>query len=173
MERKYRQFFFWFLAALTYLIIHEGVHFIQALIHDNFNGFRFNGLGVEVLITEPLTIGGWQLAFFSGLSSVVTVLIGYLILALTTPILSLRSQFVKNYFYYLALILLLLDPLYISVLSFFVGGDINGIAMGLGIPYMGIRIVFLIILLFNIYLVTKTLYPRYTEDFRVNAAAIG
>ena len=79
----------------------------------------------------------------------------------------------KNYFYYLALVLLLLDPLYVSVLSFFVGGDINGMAMGLGIPYIGIRIVFLIILLLNVYLVTKTLYPRYTEDFRINAAPIG
>ena len=166
MSKKYRQFGFYFLAAITYLIIHEGAHVVQALAHGIFQGFRFNGLGVEVLITEPLTIGGWKLACFSGLSSIVTIVIGYIIYSFTSSILSLKHQFVKSYLYYVALVFLVLDPLYIAVFSFLVGGDINGIAIGLGMPYMTVRIIFFVVLGLNIFLVTKRLYPKYTENFK-------
>lgn len=46
-------------------------------------------------------------------------------------------------------------------LSFFVGGDINGIALGLKIPCMAIRGIYFIIAAFNFYLVYKKLYPAY------------
>ncbi len=166
MAKKYRQFGFYLLAAITYLIIHEGVHVVQALAHGIFQGFHFNGLGVEVLITEPLTIGGWKSACFSGLSSIVTIVIGYIIYGFTPSILSFKHQFVKSYLYYVALVFLVLDPLYITVFSFLVGGDINGIAIGLGISYMVVRIVYLLVLVLNIFLVAKKLYPKYTEDFK-------
>ena len=166
MTKKYRQYGFYILAVITYLLIHEGTHLVQALIHNIFQGFRFNGVGVEVLITQPLIIGGLKLACFSGLSSVLTIGIGYIIYFLTPLILSAKSNVTKSYLYYVALVFLFLDPLYISVFSFFVGGDINGISQGLGIPYMIIRIVYFVILVLNALIVVKKLYPKYTESFK-------
>jgi len=164
MSKKFRQFSLYILAGVTYLIIHEGVHLLQAFNHNIFRGLRFNGIGIEVMITEPLTIGGWRLACFSGLSSIATILIGYIIYLLTPLILSGKSRLLKGYLYYTALVFLLVDPLYIAVFSFVVGGDINGIALGLGIPYMLIRAVFAAVLVLNIVLVVKKLYPQYTND---------
>lgn len=161
MERQLRKYLYSLLAGVTYLIIHEGVHIIQAQIFDIYEGIRILPLGVEVLITQPLTIRGLKLAAFSGLSSIVTVFIGYILFILSPRILQLKKQPIKNYIYYVTLIFLLLDPLYISLLSFFVGGDINGIALGLNIPYMLIRLIYLTIAAFNTYLVYKKLYPAY------------
>lgn len=61
----------------------------------------------------------------------------------------------------MTLIFLLLDPVYISLLSFFVGGDINGIALGFNIPYMVVRGIYLVIAVINFYFVYKKLYPAY------------
>lgn len=110
---------------------------------------------------QPLTISGFKLAAFSGLSSVVTVLIGYGLFVFSPKILKLNSQPLKNYMYYVTFVFLLLDPVYISLLSIFVGGDINGIALGLSIPYMTVRGIYLVIAAFNTYLVYKKLYPVY------------
>ena len=139
---------------------------VQALSHNIFQGIRFNGIGVEVLITQPLTIDGLKLACFSGLSSLITIGIGYIIYSLTPFILSAKSNVIKSYLYYVALVFLFLDPLYISVFSFFLGGDINGISQGLGIPYMMVRIVYFVILALNALIVVKKLYPKYTESFK-------
>jgi len=166
MDRKCRQYAVNILAVVTYLIIHEGTHIVQALAHGIFRGLRLNLLGVEVLITEPLTIGGWKLACFSGLSSLVTVGIGYLIYKMTTVILSFKNQFIKSYLYYTAVVFLILDSLYISVFSFFVGGDINGIALGLGVPHMIVRGAYFAVLIINFLLVVKVLHPKYTQDYK-------
>lgn len=63
--------------------------------------------------------------------------------------------------YYVTFFFLLLDPIYISLLSFFVGGDINGIALGFNLPYMFIRVIYLFIAVINGFLVYKKLYPAY------------
>ncbi|MGI6329228.1 MAG: hypothetical protein ACOX1I_09890 [Dethiobacteria bacterium] len=143
------------------MIIHEGAHIIQAKILGIYKGIRVLPLGIEVLIVQPLTIEGFALAAFSGLSSVVTVVIGYILLIFSPRILKLKKQPVKNYLYYVTFIFLLLDPLYISLLSFYVGGDINGIATGLNISYLAIRSIYFAALAFNVYLVYKKLYPAY------------
>lgn len=161
MKSLIRRYVYFFLAGLTHIIIHEGIHLIQAHIYGVYQGIRILPLGVEVLITQPLTIGGVKLALFSGLSSIGTITIGYILLILSPKIIKLNIQTVKNYLYYVTLIFLLLDPLYIALLSFFVGGDINGIAFGLNISHISIRIVFSLIFVSNLYLVCKKLYPAY------------
>ena len=168
MSKKYRQYIFYVSAVLTYLVIHEGTHVIQALAYGIFQGLRFNGIGVEVLITEPLTISGLKLACFSGLSSVVTISVGYVICVFTPQILALNNRLVKSYLYYTALVFLLLDPLYIGVVSLFVNGDINGITLGLGLPYTTVRMVYLLVLVINVFFVVKKLYPKYAENFKDN-----
>ncbi|SDL05557.1 hypothetical protein [Natronincola ferrireducens] len=163
MKSIIRRYIYFFLAITTYLIIHEGVHAIQAHIYGIYKGMGISPFGVEILITQPLTIGGVKLVLFSGLSSTVTVTIGYILLILLPKILKLRTQIVKNYLYYVILIFLLLDPLYISLLSFLVGGDINGIALGLDVSYMSVRIVYILIFVLNLFLVYRKLYPAYNS----------
>lgn len=161
MKRFIRRYLYFILAGITYLIIHEGVHIIQALIFGIYKGISVLPLGIEVEIMQPLSIGGFKLAVFSGLSSVVTVLIGYVLFVFSPKILKLNKQPVKNYIYYVTFVFLLLDPVYMSLLSFFVGGDINGIALGLNIPYMTVRGIYFVIAVFNTCLVYKKLYPAY------------
>ncbi|MGI6648964.1 MAG: hypothetical protein ACOX5W_07880 [Bacillota bacterium] len=161
MHIQLRRYLYFVLAGITYLVIHEGVHIIQAQLFGIYEGIRLLPLGIEVMVTQPLSIGGVKLAAFSGLSSVVTVLIGYILFALSPKILKLNKQPVKNYIYYVTFLFLILDPVYISLLSFFVGGDINGIALGLDVPYMTIRVIYFFIAVINIYLIYKKLYPAY------------
>lgn len=161
MKSSVRKYLYCLSAGLTYMIIHEGIHIIIAKSFGVYEVVKILPLGIEVEITQTLTIHGIRLALFSGLSSFTTTAIGYILFLLTPKVLSLKNQQIKNYIYYVALVFLLLDPLYISVLSFFVGGDINGIALGLNLPYMGIRGVFIIIAALNGYLVYKKLYPSY------------
>jgi len=156
-----RKYIYFLLAGLTYLIIHEGVHLIQALIYGIYKGIRILPLGIEIEIIQPLTIGGFKLAAFSGFSSVVTLFIGYILLILTPKLVKLNNQPIKNYLYYVTFVFLLLDPIYISLLSLFVGGDINGIALGLNISYLAIRGIWFVVGSINVYLVSKKLYPAY------------
>jgi hypothetical protein len=75
-------------------------------------------------------------------------------------------NFIRKYFYMLLagltyMFFLLLDPIYLSILSLFVGGDINGIAIGLNVPYIFIRCIYFGIAVVNTSLVFKRLYPSY------------
>ena len=155
------RYFYTILGGLTHLFVHEGVHIVVALLFGVYEGVKILPIGIEVLIEEPLTIGGYKLAVFSGLSSIVTITIGYGLLILTPRILKINSQPLKNYLYYVTLVFLLLDPIYLSLISFFVGGDINGIVLGLNIPYGLVRAVYFAIAVYNLYLVIKKLYPVY------------
>jgi hypothetical protein len=159
-----RRYFYFILASLTYLVVHEGMHILQALMWGVYKGIRILPLGIEVEIIQPLTIGGFKLAAFSGLSSVVTVSTGYLLLLFSSQMVKLKSQPLKNYVYYVTLVFLLLDPVYISLLSFVVGGDINGIVMGLGINYFTVRSIYFVIAVINAFLVYKKLYPAYVKN---------
>ena len=155
------RYFYTILGGLTHLFVHEGVHIVVALLFGVYEGVKILPIGIEVLIEEPLTIGGYKLAVFSGLSSILTIVIGYGLLMLAPRILKINSQPLKKYLYYVTLVFLLLDPIYLSLISFFVGGDINGIVLGLNIPYGLVRAVYFAIAVYNLYLVIKKLYPVY------------
>ena len=104
-----------FISIIIYYIIHEGTHLIQAILASNFDYIRFVGIiGVEIMIKEvPI---GLEFAMFSGLSSIVTILLGYLLIINMSKILILNSKMIKIIFYYTTIILLVLDPIYMSIL---------------------------------------------------------
>lgn len=164
MQKKLRQYLFFILAGITYIILHEGIHAIQAIILGIYKDIKLHPLGLEIVLKQPLTINGMTLARFSGLSSILTIVIGYLIYFLTPRIIKLRKQFLRNYLYFVGFVFLLLDPLYISILSFFVGGDINGIAQGLNTSYTLVRLFYFVIFCLNLYLVIKKYYPQYVPS---------
>lgn len=70
--------------------------------------------------------------------------------------------------YYITLCFMILDTLYISILSLFIGGggDLNGIVTGFGTSDIPFRIVFGIISIINIILFKNRVAPKYKEIFK-------
>jgi hypothetical protein len=63
--------------------------------------------------------------------------------------------------YYITFLFLVLDALNLSIGPFFYGGDVHGIARGLGVNHCEIQLVFFIVLLFNRELVAQKLIPVF------------
>lgn len=75
-----------------------------------------------------------------------------------------KNEVLRAAMFYITLAMLLLDPLYLSVLcGFFGGGDMNGIA--LLIPEAYARIGFSTLLLLNVLVFWKAVLPKYTKSF--------
>lgn len=74
------------------------------------------------------------------------------------------SKIFKAFMYYITQIMLLLAPLYLSVLcGFFDGGDMNGIALLL--PEVAARILFGVLLLIRGLVFWKVILPKYKMAF--------
>ena len=66
--------------------------------------------------------------------------------------------------YYITIAMLLIDPLYLSILCvFFGGGDMNGIA--LLFPEWAVRIFFGVMLVIHCLLFWRIVLPRYNRAF--------
>ena len=95
--------------------------------------------------------------------------IGY-ILAFHPSIYKIKNKNILIAIYYITLCFLLLDPLYMSILSKFIGGggDLNGIITGLKTSDIPFRIIFGIILIINILLFKNKVCPKYNRIFKEN-----
>ena len=166
LEKSVKQWLSIFLAIIAYYIVHEGMHLLIALLLGVFEKVRIIGLiGIQIVTTEN-SLSGVNLAIFSGLSSIVTVLIGY-ILVFSKSIYKIKNKNVLTAIYYVTLCFLMLDPLYISTLAPYVGGgDLNGITTGLAISGTPIRIIAGIILIINFMIFKKTMHPKITGMFK-------
>ena len=134
-----------------------------------FEKILFVGIwGIQIVTTEG-SLNGINLALFSGLSSIVTILIGY-ILAFHPSIYKIKNKNILIAIYYITLCFLLLDPLYMSILSKFIGGggDLNGIITGLKTSDIPFRIIFGIILIINMMLFKNKVCPKYNRIFKEN-----
>lgn len=151
-------------AFLTYLFLHHTAHFLAATRLGVFHELIITPTCIKVVLTPGTSFVGWRLALYSGLGSILTVSFGYLLFSLRHKILQLRRRAMKRYLYFLTLTFLLVDPLYIAVLSFVFCGDICGIATGLGITCAFVRVVYGALGLLNIYLVCSRLQPAYAGD---------
>ena len=77
----------------------------------------------------------------------------------------IKNKLVKATFYYVTVIMLVLDPIYLCLLSgAFGGGDVNGILYLM--PQAWIWTIFAFILLFNIWILLKKVNPTYTASFK-------
>jgi hypothetical protein len=150
------------LAVVIFFTLHEGLHALTALPFGEYQAFHIRPLGMEVTFNTPVAErAGSHWALISGASNLATILMGYILLALTPRLTTLKSTFLKVTLYYLAFFGLLLDPLNLSVGPLLYGGDANGIAFGLGIPRWIIQVVFGVIFLLNHELVARVLVPGY------------
>ena len=163
MNKRTRQYIGLLSAVLAYYIIHEGAHLIYALIAGTFKQINVMGLGIQIdIFAERMTDG--QLGVFCLVGSVATFLTGYILVLLANKIGDTASKIFKACMYYITIAMLLIDPVYLSILcGFFGGGDMNGIS--LLFPELVIRIVYGIILAINVVVFVKIVLPQYQLAF--------
>lgn len=163
MNKQIRQYLGLLSALLVYYLIHEGAHLIYALSIGVFHQINFMGVGVQVDVYAD-RMSNFQMGIFCLVGAAATAIAAYA-LTLTTPkICMFSSKVFKACMYYITLIMLLLDPLYLSILcGFFGGGDMNGIS--LLVPEVTARILFGVLLLINGLLFWKVVLPKYKMAF--------
>ena len=168
MNKRARQYIGVLSAVIAYYMIHEGTHLLYALITGVFKQINFMGLGMQIdIYSEKMT--QTQLGIFCILGSVATLLSAYILIALIGKIAKISSKVFKACAYYITIAMLLVDPLYLSVLcGFFSGGDMNGIK--LVIPEVAARIIYGIILITNALVFVKFVLPKYKTAFLSEAA---
>ena len=164
MSKRIRQYIGIVAAVVAYYIVHEGAHFVVALMQGAFKQVNFMGLGMQVdIFRERLT--DTQLGWFCFAGALATFIVAWVLVLLSRRICASPSPVFKATMWYVTLALLLLDPLYLSVLcSLFGGGDMNGIRLLL--PETAVRIAFAIIAVLHILVIWKYLLPKYTESFK-------
>ena len=164
MGKRIRQYIGIFAAIAAYYIIHEGAHLVAALHYGTFKEINFMGLGMQIdAYTDRMT--DFQLGIFCLAGALATVLFGWLLVLLCKRICAVKSKVFKTIMWYISLSILIIDPLYLSILcGFFGGGDMNGIK--LLFPEIPVRIVFAIIGIIQGIVIWKYLLPEYTKAFR-------
>ena len=163
MSKRLRQYIGLASAILSYYVIHEGAHLIYALLTGTFKQINVMGIGVQIdVYVERMT--KTQLGIFCLVGSVATLIAAYVLVILADAIGRNPSKVYKACMYYITIAMLLIDPLYLSVLcGFFGGGDMNGIALLM--PEMAARIGYGMLLVVNGLIFFKVVLPKYQKAF--------
>ena len=164
MTKQTRQTLGLISAVLAYYLIHEGAHLIYALMAGVFKQVNFMGLiGVQIEI-DSASMTDSQLGMFCLVGSVATAITAYLLVLVAGRIGAISSKVLKACLYYITIIMLFADPLYLGVLfKFFGGGDMNGIS--LLIPQNMAQGIYGAMLLLNGFLFWKIVLPKYKLAF--------
>lgn len=168
MDKRVRQYIGLFSAIIAYYVIHEGAHLVYALCIGVFKQINFIGLGIQIdVYAEQMTPE--QLGVFCIVGALSTTVVAYLLVFFAEKIKDHKSKCFKACMYYITIIMLLMDPLYLSVLcGLFGGGDMNGIA--LLIPELVARIGCGFLLVVNVVVFFKVVLPKYKQGFPENDA---
>ena len=163
MNKSMRQYIGLFSAIIAYYVIHEGAHLVYALCIGVFRQINIIGLGMQIdVYAEQMT--SEQLGIFCLLGSIATTIAAYVLVLLADKIMNISSKVFKACMYYITIIMLLMDPLYLSLLcGMFGGGDMNGISLLL--PELAARIGYGILLVGNIVVFFKVVLPKYKAGF--------
>ena len=167
MNKRVRQYVGLLSAVIAYYLLHEGAHLLYALSIGAFKQINLMGLGMQIdIYAEKMT--QTQLGVFCLLGSVTTLLTAYILLALIDKIRGISSKTIKACLYYITIAMLLIDPLYLSILcGFFGGGDMNGIK--LLVPEIAARIIYGLVLIVNAWVFVKIVLPKYKLAFEDRA----
>lgn len=168
MSKRTRQLIGLLAAVVVYYLIHEGAHLLAALSEGVFKEIIFMGMGVQIDVYAD-KMSDTQMGFFCLAGGIATLLSGWLLVLLRKKICAIRSRMTKAILWYVSITLLMLDPLYLSVLcGLFGGGDMNGIQLLL--PETAARIAFGIIAIFHLVVIWKYLLPSYKASFQSDPA---
>jgi hypothetical protein len=163
-KRNLRKWVALAIAVVCYFLIHEGAHWVYAMSAGVFKQINIISIGIQV---EPYTelMSDIQLGIFCLLGPVSTIVVSYVLLALTPRFLAVKSDYARAITYFSTLALLIIDPMYLSILSLFVGGgDMKGLILIL--PEMAVRVLFGMIAAINIFIVFKIVVPKYRQAFQ-------
>ena len=164
MNKRLRQYWGLLSAIIFYFLIHEGAHLIYALLTGTFKNINIMGLGIQIDIFRE-NMSNTQLGIFCLLGSIATLMSAYVLILFIDKICKINSRVFKACMYYITIALLLIDPLYLSVLcGFFGGGDMNGIK--LIIPEIFARVSYGILLVINGVVFLKIVLPKYKLAFK-------
>ena len=163
MSKRTRQYIGILAALAAYSLVHEGAHLLYALLTGVFKQINFMGLGVQIdVCAERMT--DTQLGIFCLVGALAAFCVGYLLTALAKNICRAQSKLLRAMLYYIMIALLLLDPLYLSILcGFFGGGDMNGIA--LLCPEWAVRCLSGALLIANALVFWRRIFPVYRQSF--------
>lgn len=163
MNKRLRQYAGLLAAIAAYYLIHEGAHLVYALLIGAFKQINFGAFGVQIdVFAEQMTEA--QMGIFCIVGSIATLITGWSLSAAANRIGKCHSKVFKACMYYVTIALLLIDPLYLSILcGFFGGGDMNGIA--LLIPELAARFLYSALLIINGCLFWKRVLPAYKAAF--------
>jgi hypothetical protein len=165
MQSNIRKWIGLLIAVLCYYILHEGSHLVIALLYGTFEKVRIVFPGVQV-VSNIEGLSNFEIAMFSVSGSISTLIVGYLLIVLRNKIVRLNNKYVLAILFYTTLVLLMCDPIYVSLLSgIFGGGDVNGIIL-FGISAIAVKMIFGIIGLVNLFIFIKAIYPKYKDRFR-------
>lgn len=172
MTRNIRKIASLLVAVVVYYVIHEGGHLVVALVLGTFERVKlfFGGLGVQI-VANTAAMSNIQLFVFGIAGVVCSMLAGYILVACRKKILRAQSKYLRAIAYYSTMILLLLDPVYLSILYRWVGGgDMNSILI-MGIPEIAACIFFLVLLAVNLVVFIKAVLPAYRKRFQEDDAS--
>ena len=168
MSKRARQYIGILAAVVAYYVIHEGAHLVYALITGTFKRINLMTLGVQVDVFAE-RMSDTQLGVFCLAGAVATFAAAYVLVLLAGRIAKGKSKLRRAVVYYITVALLLLDPLYLSLLcGLFGGGDMNGIA--LLVPELAARLGFGVLLILNALALLKRVLPVYSRSFSEGGA---
>lgn len=164
LSKRTRQYLGLFVAIISYYLIHEGAHLAYALITGVFKQVNVIGLGVQIdVCAEKMTDN--QMGIFCLMGSLATLIAGYILVGKINVLIKSTSDIFKACMYYVTIIMLFMDPLYLCILcSFFGGGDMNGIS--LIIPEIATRIIYGFLFVANAVIFIKVVLPKYKMAFK-------
>jgi hypothetical protein len=161
--KRARQYIGILAAAAAYYLVHEGAHLLCAVLLGVFKQIRFMGIGMQIDVYAERMADG-QMALFCVAGVTATLFAGIVLAALVGRISRQKSKLLRAVMYYITIALLLLDPLYLSILcGFFGGGDMNGIS--LLCPEWIARSFFAVLFIINGWIFWKRVLPAYKESF--------
>ena len=164
MSKRARQYIGLFVAIISYYIIHEGAHLAYALITGVYKQVNIIGLGVQIdVFAEKMTDN--QMGMFCLVGSLATIITGYILVGVINILIKSPSDILKACMYYVTIIMMFMDPLYLCVLcSIFGGGDMNGIS--LIISEIAARVIYGILFIVNAVIFIKVVLPKYKMAFQ-------
>jgi hypothetical protein len=151
------------LAVILFAAVHEGTHALLAAAYGEYETFHVRPYGLEVTYRTPVEERqGVKWGLIAGASNLVTLLLGYLLLPFKSRFAQHPRAFVRQLAFYSTAFFLLLDPLNLSIIPFFFGGDIGGIVVGFGVPRFVVQAVSLVVFLLNRELLVHKVFPAYS-----------
>jgi len=150
---------------ILFLAIHEGTHVIAARLVGTPLTYKIHVYGVEKRFTTPM-YEGVKLAFIYGLSSIVTILLGYIGFVQRRRLAKLRNRFIGVCGFWFIICFMILDPLNLSVGGLIYEGDALGIAIGLGINRHLVEATYFTIFIINMTLIMRKLLPTYKTEVK-------